>query len=94
MNDLYILRHGIAVPHGSPGVAEDDRPLTPEGDQRMKQISRGLAATGLQVDRIITSPLPRARGTAQIVADNLDITDRLECADILRPGNDATTIRD
>lgn len=94
MNELYILRHGIAVPHGTPGVADDDRPLTPEGEQRMKQIGRGLAAIELEVDRIITSPLPRALRTAQIVADKLDMTDRLECSNILRAGTDATTIRD
>ena len=94
MNELYILRHGIAVPYGSPGMADDDRPLTPEGEQRMKQIGRGLAAIELQVDRIITSPLPRARRTAQIVADKLDMTDRLESSDILRAGTDATAIRD
>jgi phosphohistidine phosphatase len=94
MNELYILRHGIAVPHGTPGVAEDERPLTPEGEQRMKQIGRGLVAIELQVDRIITSPLPRARRTAQIVADKLDMVDRLECSEILRAGSDATVIRD
>jgi phosphohistidine phosphatase len=94
MKELYILRHGIAVPYGTPGMADDDRPLTPEGEQRMKQIGSALATIELQVDRIITSPLPRALRTAQIVADKLDITDRLECADILRAGNDATTIRD
>jgi phosphohistidine phosphatase len=94
MNELYILRHGIAVPHGTTGVADDDRPLTPEGELRMKQIGRGLAAIELQVDRIITSPLPRARRTAQIVAEKLDMTDRLECSEVLRAGTSATAIRD
>jgi len=42
MTELYVLRHGIAVPHGTPGIAEDDRPLTPEGEKRMKQIGKGL----------------------------------------------------
>jgi phosphohistidine phosphatase len=94
MNELYILRHGIAVPHGTPGVAEDERPLTPEGEERMKQIARGLAAIDLEVDRIMTSPLPRARRTAQIVAQKLDMVDRLENCDVLRAGTDAAAIRD
>jgi phosphohistidine phosphatase len=38
--------------------------------------------------------LPRARRTAQIVAEKLDMIDRLECSDILRAGTDATEIRD
>src|SRR4051812_2946190 len=42
MTELYILRHGIAYPHGTPGMADDDRPLTPKGEERCKQISKGL----------------------------------------------------
>jgi phosphohistidine phosphatase len=94
MNELYILRHGIAVPHGTPGVADDDRPLTPKGEERMKEIGRGLAEIDLEVDRIITSPLPRARRTAQIVAQELDLVDRLETSEVLRADSDASTIRD
>jgi phosphohistidine phosphatase len=93
MNELYILRHGIAVPHGTPGVAEDDRPLTPKGEQRMRQIGRGLAALGLKVDRIVTSPLLRARRTAQIVAQELAIVDRLETSSALLIDSDAHAIR-
>ena len=60
MHELYILRHGIAIPHGTPGVPEDERPLTPKGEKRIKEVGRGLAAFGLELDRIITSPLPRS----------------------------------
>jgi phosphohistidine phosphatase len=94
MNELYILRHGIAVPHGTPGVAEDERPLTPKGEDRMKEIGRGLAEIDLEIDRIITSPLPRARSTAQIVARELDLLDRLETSEVLRPESEAVAIRD
>ena len=27
MHQLYLLRHGIAVPHGTPDMLDDDRPL-------------------------------------------------------------------
>ncbi len=37
MTELFILRHGIAVPHGTPGIAEDERPLTEKGERRMRQ---------------------------------------------------------
>jgi phosphohistidine phosphatase len=93
MNELYILRHGVAVPHGTPGVPEADRPLTPKGEQRMRQIGRGLAALGLKLDRIFTSPLPRARRTAQIVAKELDMVDRLVTTSILSMDSDAKAIR-
>ena len=29
---LLVVRHAIAVPHGTPGVADNDRPLTSEGE--------------------------------------------------------------
>jgi phosphohistidine phosphatase len=93
MNDLYILRHGIAVAPGTPGIPDDERPLTPKGQKRMHQIARGLRRLDLKLDRIITSPLPRARATAEIVAEELDAEDRLEIADVLRAGADAATIR-
>ena len=94
MHELYILRHGIAIPHGTPGVPEDERPLTPKGEKRIKEVGRGLAAFGLELDRIITSPLPRARRTAQIVAQELGLTDRLVTSPVLSADSDAQTIRD
>jgi phosphohistidine phosphatase len=94
MNELFVLRHGIAVPYGTPGVPEDDRPLTRKGEERMKEIGRGLAAIGLEVDRIVSSPLPRALRTAEIVAIELDLADRLETSDILSAGSDVMAIRD
>jgi phosphohistidine phosphatase len=94
MTELYVLRHGIAVPSGSPGIPDDDRPLTPKGRKRMRQIGRGLRRLGVEPDGIFSSPLPRAWETAEIVADALGLTDRLESADTLRADRDAATIRD
>ena len=94
MKELYILRHGIAVAHGTPGVAEDDRPLTTKGEQRIKQIGRCLAAIGLEPERIFTSPLPRARRTAQIVAQELHRIERLETTSALTAGENARSIAD
>jgi phosphohistidine phosphatase len=86
MTELFILRHGIAVAPGTPGVADDQRPLTPKGRKRMREIALGLHRLDLKVDRIITSPLPRARSTAEIVAEVLDVTSRLEIAEALKAG--------
>jgi phosphohistidine phosphatase len=94
LNRLYILRHGIAAPHGTPGVPEADRPLTPRGEDRIKDVARGLRRLELDLERIVTSPLPRARRTAEIVADSLGLGDRLEDADELRAGAAARSIRD
>jgi phosphohistidine phosphatase len=94
VNHLYLLRHGIAVPHGTIDMRDDDRPLTPKGEKRMRQIGRGLRRLALNVDQIVTSPLPRARRTAEIVAEALGHPDRLEDSDALRPDRPAEMIRD
>lgn len=94
MTELFILRHGVAVPHGTPGIPEDDRPLTAKGERRMRQVGRGLTALRLKLDRIVTSPLPRARRTAQIVAQELDLIDKLETTTRLSAGADPRGLRD
>ncbi len=69
--EIYMVRHAATVPHGTPGVAEDDRPLTGEGIEKMHRASRGLAALGVLPEIILTSPLPRAKQTAEIVQATL-----------------------
>ena len=78
MNELYVVRHGIAVERGTPEHRRRRAAAHPEGRERMRQIGLGLRRLGLQPDRILTSPLPRAFETAEIVADALGIADRLE----------------
>jgi len=94
MNRLYLLRHGIAVPPGTPDFPDDERPLTSEGEKGVRRVARGLRRLGFKLDRIVTSPLPRAFRTAEIVADVLKVTDLLETADALRAESDAASIRD
>jgi phosphohistidine phosphatase len=93
MNELYIVRHGIAVAPGTPGIADDERPLTPKGQKRMKQIARGLCKLELELDRVVTSPLPRARATAEILAGALDLRSRLETSNVLQVGAAAASIQ-
>jgi phosphohistidine phosphatase len=94
MARLYLLRHGIAVPHGAPGVRQEDRPLTPEGEKEVGQVAKGLKRLKVEPDRVITSPLPRARRTAEIAAEVLGLADRLEHADVLKAGSPPEAIRD
>ncbi len=68
---LFIVRHAIAVPHGTPGVPEDDRPLTEEGIEKMKKVAVGLKGLNVRPDIILTSPLVRARQTADILRRTL-----------------------
>lgn len=65
---LLIVRHAIAVPHGAPGIADNDRPLTPEGELKFREAAKGLARVLDRPDALLTSPWLRARQTASIAA--------------------------
>jgi len=75
---LLILRHAIAAPPGTPGVADEDRPLTPRGRKRFEEAARGLAEIMPSPDLLLTSPLPRALETAQIAGKAWGLTPTVE----------------
>src|SRR5579871_1393002 len=83
--ELYILRHGIAVERGTPGYKKDsDRPLTPEGEDKMHQIADAMRGMDLKFDLILSSPYVRTEQTAKIVAGELD--EQVTFTDYLKPG--------
>lgn len=89
--NVGFFRHGPAVARGTEGVAEADRPLTPEGRKKTVQAAKGLRALDLGFDRIFTSPLPRAFETAEILAGVLQLR-APEVLDGLGPGGSARRI--
>ena len=66
---LYIVRHAIAAPHGTPGIPDDERPLTEEGIKKMRQVAAGLRSLEYIPELILSSPLPRAKQTAEILLE-------------------------
>jgi phosphohistidine phosphatase len=85
--EIYIMRHGIAADLGENGVLNDaDRPLTLEGRAKLKQAAQGLRELGLKFNVIFTSPLLRARQTAEVVAEVLDLQHKVKMLDSLAPG--------
>jgi phosphohistidine phosphatase len=64
---LILVRHAIAVPRGTAGVADDERPLTPRGVRRFERAARGLAALMPAPTVLLASPLERARHTAELL---------------------------
>ena len=90
---LYLLRHALAVPHGTPGFRNDaDRPLTREGQTQARQVAEGLRRLKLEPELILTSPCRRAVQTAEAAARALGT--RLDELPELRPGTppSATTL--
>lgn len=72
---LILMRHGIAVEPGDPAFPSDhERPLSPQGRKRTIAAVRGMLELGIQPDRIITSPLRRARQTAEILGAEFSIS--------------------
>lgn len=67
---LYLVRHGIAENVSASG-SDADRTLTDEGRDKMARAVRGLVEIGVTLDRIVTSPLLRAKETAEILAEGL-----------------------
>jgi phosphohistidine phosphatase len=84
--NLYLMRHGIAVAQDDPSVSHDgERPLTAKGIKRMRKAAKGVVRLGISFDCLLTSPLLRARQTAEIVARALGMEDRLEEISALAP---------
>ena len=65
---LLVIRHATAVPRGTPGIRDEDRPLTPEGELKFREAAKGLAALVDRPDALLTSPWLRAKQTAAIAA--------------------------
>lgn len=87
--ELYVLRHGVANDPAGLYVGNDtERPLTPKGMKKMKKECRGLEALQLEFDLILTSPLVRARQTAEVVSKEFNLQNKLEDCKHLAPGGD------
>jgi phosphohistidine phosphatase len=83
----------VAAPRDARRYPKDlDRPLTREGIRKMVQAARGMKALGLSFDLILTSPLARARETAQIVAAGLRPRAPLKPLPALAPDGDPSAV--
>jgi phosphohistidine phosphatase len=68
---LWLLRHGEAVPHDS--KPDDDRELTARGERQALAAGEGLARLGVEFAACYTSPKVRARDTARLACKALNI---------------------
>jgi len=87
--DLYLLRHAIAAERSSDG-SDAMRALTPDGIEKMRSGARGMQRLGIRLDRLLTSPLVRARETAAIVGAALEVAP--ETSGALAPGCTVDTL--
>jgi phosphohistidine phosphatase len=99
---LWLLRHGEAVPHDSKPDA--DRELTARGERQSIAAGEGLARLGVEFSACYTSPKIRARDTAKLACRALNIEpeeaeslangfDRDDAVELLLPhGDDARVL--
>jgi len=87
---LYVMRHGSAVDAEEWDGAEVARPLTEEGRAELQDVAQGLRWLDPKIDGVMTSPLTRARETAEPVALALGVPLRVDSA--LAPGCDLNTL--
>jgi phosphohistidine phosphatase len=86
--DLYVIRHADALALGERGITEDaDRPLTEVGEAQAKAVGTALQARGFRPALLVTSPLTRARQTAEGIQRQLaGEKPAVQVADELAPG--------
>ena len=88
MYQLVMVRHAIALDRDEAravGIGDDQRALTDKGREKMRKVARGLAMLLDRCAVVCTSPLLRARQTAELVAGQFARVPVVECA-VLRPG--------
>jgi len=84
--EIYLVRHGLA---GEADPAREDRlrPLTRPGRQRTRAVAKRLVALDLTCDALLSSPLLRARQTAELL-QRAGLCKRVQESDVLAPGGD------
>jgi phosphohistidine phosphatase len=68
--DLYLIRHAEAVPLGQDGLDDAARPLNEAGKAQCRPLADALLRLGVRLDSVISSPLLRARQTAEGVLEH------------------------
>lgn len=90
---LYFLRHGPADSRSTWAGNDEQRPLTHEGERRVRRVARRLAELGVKPEVILASPYERARRTAEIVGDVLGCEGCVTSEKGLRSGFDLHELR-
>ncbi len=90
---LYLLRHGIAIDRIGGEISSDgQRPLTKEGQIETKRVAEALQKIGVKADLVVSSPLVRARQTAEIIFQVLAKGSEIQITDALAPGGTASDL--
>ncbi len=68
---IYFIRHGESNANEKGVFARDDAVLTSRGINQVNQAAKQILSKKINFDHIFSSPLLRAKQTAQIIADTI-----------------------
>ena len=90
--ELYLVRHAIAAERGDEWPDDSKRPLTERGIARFKEVVKGLCELDVAVDEVFTSPLIRAKQTADVLAAGISGKPSVKLLDALAPGHTSAQV--
>jgi phosphohistidine phosphatase len=90
--EVYLVRHAIAAERGDEWPDDSKRPLTEQGIARFKEGLKGLAWLDVELDEVLTSPLVRARQTAELLAAGVAGKPVIKVVDSLSPGHTPSAV--
>jgi phosphohistidine phosphatase len=90
--EIYLVRHAIAAERGEDWPDDTKRPLTERGIDRFKESVTGLKELDAVIEEIFTSPLVRARQTADLLAAGVSGRPSVKLLDALAPGHPPATV--
>jgi phosphohistidine phosphatase len=87
------MRHGVAIERGTPGFEDDlSRPLTPKGRRQLRKTIKAIQRLAGKFDLIISSPVLRAKQTAEIVAGEMKLKAQVRYSNALAPAGTSAAI--
>ena len=94
MTRLYLVRHAIAFERGNEWPDDALRPVSHKGAARMREIVDGMIALGVELDVVVTSPLVRAKQTADLIIAGWPSSVSLAVSTAFAPGGSPAMLGD
>lgn len=82
---VYFLRHASAGQRLTTAKKDEKRGLDKDGIEQCGYVGRALAALGVQVEMIVSSPLKRSTQTAALVGNEMGYEGKMVIENALRP---------
>jgi phosphohistidine phosphatase len=90
---LYLVRHAIAFERDADKWPDDaKRPLTHKGIARMREVVDGLLELKVEIELVVTSPLVRAKQTADVIIAGLPEAPELVVSEAMSPSGSPSAV--